>query len=61
MEGGVHHVSVSEHLLHPWKDFPAAVLEQLSELTVGIHLPFYHAADAETRETTQASSLPRRN
>jgi hypothetical protein len=55
MEGGVHHVSVSEHLLHPWKDFPAAVLEQLSELTVGIHLPFYHAADAETRETTQAS------
>jgi hypothetical protein len=55
MEGGVHHVSVSEHLLYPGRIFPAAVLEQLTELPVGIHLPFYHAADAETRETTQAS------
>lgn len=32
MEGGVHHVSVSEHLLYPGRIFPAAVLEQLTEL-----------------------------
>ena len=54
MEGGVHHVSVSEHLLHPWKDFPAAVLEPLTELDRWNSSPFFHAADAETRETTQA-------
>jgi hypothetical protein len=45
-------VSVSEHLFFL---FPAAVLEQLTELDRWNSSPFFHAADAETRETTQAS------